>query len=75
MIPDIKVLKCIKGGLMGNTKEYREESILNSCCEAWSYKRKKHKKIKVYRKSVQKETKVKRCLLILNNCSINRRAN
>ena len=33
--------------------------------EAWSYKKKKHKKIKVYRKSVQKEPRVKKCLLIL----------
>ena len=37
---------------------------LNSHCKAWSYKKKKHKKIKAYRKSVQKEPIVKRCLLI-----------
>ena len=33
--------------------------------EAWSYKKKKHKNIKAYWKSVQKEPWVKRCLLIL----------
>ena len=33
--------------------------------EAWSYKKKKHKKIKAYRKSVQKEPRIKMCLLIL----------
>ena len=31
----------------------------------WSYKKKKHKKIKVYKKSVKKERTVRRCLLIL----------
>ena len=39
---------------------------LNSHYEAWSYKKKKHKKIKAYGKSVQKEPTVKRCLLILH---------
>ena len=39
---------------------------LNSHYEAWSYKKKKHKKIKAYRKSVWKECKVKRFLLILD---------
>ena len=39
---------------------------LNSHHEAWSYKKKKHKKITAYRKSVQKEPTVKRCLLILD---------
>ena len=39
---------------------------LNSHCEAWSYKKKKHKKITAYRKSVQKEPTVKRCQLILD---------
>ena len=39
---------------------------LNSHYKAWSYKKKKHKKIKAYRKSVQKEPTVKRCLLILD---------
>ena len=34
--------------------------------KAWSYKKKKHKKIKTYRKSVLKEPAVKRCLLILD---------
>ena len=34
--------------------------------ESWNYKKKKHKKIKAYRKSVQKEPTVKRCLLILD---------
>ena len=32
------------------------------CCKAWSYKKKKHKKIKAYRKSVQKEPTIKKCL-------------
>ena len=39
---------------------------LNSHYEAWSYKKKKHKKIKAYRKSAQKEPTVKRSLLILD---------
>ena len=39
---------------------------LNSHCKAWSYKKKKHKKIKAYRKSLQKEHAVNRCLLILD---------
>ena len=39
---------------------------LNSHYEAWSYKKKKHKKIKAYRKSLSKELRVKRCLLILD---------
>ena len=39
---------------------------LNSHYEAQSYQKKKHKKIKAYRKSVQEEPTVKRCLLILN---------
>ena len=39
---------------------------LNSHCKAWSYKKKKHKKIKAYRKSLQKEPTVNRCLLILD---------
>ena len=39
---------------------------LNSHYETWSYKKKKHKKITAYRKSVQKEPTVKRCLLILD---------
>ena len=39
---------------------------LNSHYEAWSYKKKKHKKITTYRKSVQKESAVKTCLLILD---------
>ena len=38
---------------------------LNSHYEASSYKKKKRKKVKTYRKSVQKEPAVKRCLLIL----------
>ena len=40
---------------------------LNSHKEAWSYKKKKHKKIKAYRKSVKKEPTVKRYLLILDS--------
>ena len=39
---------------------------LNTHYEAWSYKKKKHKKVKAYRKSVYKEPPVKRCLLILD---------
>ena len=39
---------------------------LNSHCKAWSQKKKKHKKIKAYRKSRQKEPIVNRCLLILD---------
>ena len=38
---------------------------LNSYYVAWSYKKEKPKKIKAYRKSVQKEPTIKRCLLIL----------
>ena len=40
------------------------DSLHATYYEAWSYKKKKHKKIKVYRKYVQKEPSVKRCLLI-----------
>ena len=39
---------------------------LDSHYEAWSYKKKKRKKIKAYRKSVLKEPTVKRYLLILD---------
>ena len=39
---------------------------LNSHYEAWTYKKKKQEKIKAYRKSVQKELALKRCLLILD---------
>ena len=39
---------------------------LNSQYKAWSYKKKKHKKINAYRKSIKKELSVNRCLLILN---------
>ena len=39
---------------------------LNSHYKAWKYKKKKHKKIKAYRKSIQKEPTVQRCLLILD---------
>ena len=39
---------------------------LNSHYEAWTYKKKKHKKIKAYRKSIYKEPTVNRCLLILD---------
>ena len=39
---------------------------LNSHYEAWSYKNGSTKKITGYRKSVQKEPTVKRCLLILD---------
>ena len=39
---------------------------LNSYYKAWSYKKKKPKKIKAYRESVQKEPTVKMCLIILD---------
>ena len=39
---------------------------LNSHYKAWSYKKKKGKKIKAYRKSLQKEPTANRCLLILD---------
>ena len=39
---------------------------LNRHYEAWSYKKTNYRKLKVYRKSVQKEPTVKRCLLILD---------
>ena len=35
--------------------------------KAWNYKKKKHKKIRAYRKSVWKEPTVKRCLLNLDS--------
>ena len=41
-------------------------AMLNSHYEAWSYKKKKHEKIKAYTKSAQKKTTVKRYLLILD---------
>ena len=41
--------------------------------EAWSYKEKKHKKIKAYR-SVQKEPTVKRCLPILDLKHLDRKS-
>ena len=44
----------------------QEIARLNSPSEAWSYKKKKHKKMKAYRKSVYKKLIVKRCLLILD---------
>ena len=40
---------------------------VNTHYEAWNYKKKKHKKIKAYMKSLEKELKVKRCLLILDS--------
>ena len=39
---------------------------LNSHYKAWSYKKKKHKKIKAYRKFLYKVSTVKRCLSILD---------
>ena len=39
---------------------------LNSHCKTWSYKKKSHKKNKAYRKSIQKEPTVNRCLSILD---------
>ena len=43
------------------------ESLFNIPLVTWSYKKKKHKKITAYRKSVYKEPTVKRCLLILDS--------
>ena len=40
------------------------QARLNSYYKAWSYKKKKHKKIKAYKKSVSEKPTVKRCLLI-----------
>ena len=45
---------------------YSLHARLNSHYEAWSYKKKKHEKVKAYRKSNQKEPTVKRYLLILD---------
>ena len=42
------------------------DARLNSDYEAWSYKKKKLKKVKEYRKSVCKEPTVKRLLLLLD---------
>ena len=39
---------------------------LNRHCKACSYKKREHKKIRAYRKSLYKEPKVNRCLLILD---------
>ena len=39
---------------------------LNSHYKTWSYKKKKHKKIKAYKKSLQKEPTATKCLLILH---------
>ena len=39
---------------------------LSSHFKAWSYKKKKHKKIKAYTKSLYKEPTVNRCLFILD---------
>ena len=47
-------------------KWYSLHARLNSHYEAWSYKKKKHKKVKAYRKSIQKEPTVNRYLLILD---------
>ena len=47
---------------------------LNSHHEAWSYKKKKNKKIKAYKKSVQKEAADEKCLLILDIKLLNHRS-
>ena len=39
---------------------------LNSHCKTWSCKKRKHKKIKAYRRSYKKRRTVNRCLLILD---------
>ena len=59
-------LKVSKIGLWWHFNWYSLYARLNSHYEAWSYKKKKHKKIKLYRKSVSKEPTVTRCLLILD---------
>ena len=41
----------------------------NSHYEAWSYKKKKYKKIKAYLKSIYQEPTLKICLLILDHRS------
>ena len=45
---------------------YSLHARLNSHYEAWSYKKRKQKKIKAYRKSLYKEATVKRYLLMLD---------
>ena len=45
---------------------YSLHARLNSHYEAWSYKKKKYKKVKAYMKSVYKEPTVKTYLLILD---------
>ena len=45
---------------------YLLHAKLDSHYEAWSYKKKKHKKVKANQKSAQKEPTVRRFLLILN---------
>ena len=42
------------------------QGLTNSNYRAWSYKKKKDKKVKAYRKSAQKKLIVKRCLLIID---------
>ena len=41
-------------------------TVLNSHYIAWSYKKKKHKKIKAYSESLNKKPPVNKCLLILD---------
>ena len=63
------VFKVCEKHLCGKSFFFNWDSLharLNSHCKTWSYKKKKHKKIKAYRKSLQKEPTVKRCLLILD---------
>ena len=65
--PEIKKnieIKSIKNCIFFNWDSLHAK--LNSHYEAWSYKKKKNKKINIYRKSVQKESTVKRCVLILD---------
>ena len=45
---------------------YSLHARLKSHYEGWRHKIKKHKKIKAYGKSVQKESTVQRCILILD---------
>ena len=55
--------------LAGETFSVNWDSLyarVDSHHEAWIYKKKKRKYVKLYRKSVKKEPTVKRCLLILD---------
>ena len=42
-------------------------AVINRHSKAWSYKKKRHKKVKAYRKSIYKQPTDNRCLLILES--------